>query len=42
MLQEKKENWVFCYWDEPLDKKPNNQNNENKNNTSREKGSDKT
>lgn len=42
MMQEKKDNWVFCYWDEPLDKKPNDKNDEDKNNPSGEKGSNKT
>jgi hypothetical protein len=42
MIEQKKESWVFCYWDEPLDKKPNKKQNEDKNNTGRKKGSDKT
>lgn len=42
MTEPKKENWVFCYWDDPVDKKPNKTKNENKNNTRRKKGSNKT
>ena len=38
----KKENWVFCYWDEPVNVKPNKTKNENKNSSRRKKGSDKT
>ena len=41
-MTNKKENWVFCYWDEPLDIKPNKEKNENKNNPRRKKGSNKT
>jgi len=41
-MANKKENWVFCYWDEPLDIKPNKEKNENKNNPRRKKGSNKT
>jgi hypothetical protein len=42
MTESKKENWVFCYWDDPVDKKPNKTKDENKNNTRRKKGSNKT
>jgi len=41
-MTNKKENWVFCYWDEPLNLKPNKKENENKNNSRRKKGSNKT
>ena len=46
-MSNKKEGWVFCYWDEPnfeINKESNksNKNEENNNYSSRKKGIDKT
>jgi len=39
----KKDNWVFCYWDEPINLKSNKNNNAKIKNSSRgKKGSNKT
>lgn len=43
MIAEKKEKWVFCYWDEPVfnDKPKNNKDEKLSSKTNREKSSDK-
>jgi len=45
MITEKKDNWVFCYWDEPVfeEKKPKTkiENNETNNQTNREESINK-
>lgn len=38
----KKVEWIFCYWDDPIFNEPNKTENENKNNTRREKDFNKT